>query len=300
MKTLFSFLFVAIFSIALTSFACSFDEPSNSQFAITVATANATAHATTHQDGGSDEMVITGLSGLLADDQHVLDSEVLSAISGATINPAYIGEYTLNGDININGKFFDAGAGNSEFRSTANGGGFAVVVLNDGNSGGSISLRKYTATPDIDDFTGLVNYQEYIGGSYHYFGRSTVVVSDNTVGSEDGTFKWYLMENGANLAEKMSLSSNGTLLVDGSFGTFDEYDDAMLLKQSIGEEDIQKLEQLGIAHKKYKMDDNNIYNLVHDGYYLDLQKMIRLLAGGVYQNREYIESLERRIEALEK
>ena len=34
------------------------------------------AHKTRHQDAGADEISVTGLSGLLADDQHVLDSEV--------------------------------------------------------------------------------------------------------------------------------------------------------------------------------------------------------------------------------
>lgn len=35
------------------------------------------AHATSHEDGGGDEISVAGLSGLLADDQHVLDAEVL-------------------------------------------------------------------------------------------------------------------------------------------------------------------------------------------------------------------------------
>ena len=34
------------------------------------------AHKARHQDGGADEISVTGLSGLLADDQHVLDAEV--------------------------------------------------------------------------------------------------------------------------------------------------------------------------------------------------------------------------------
>ena len=34
------------------------------------------AHKTRHQDAGADEISVTGLSGLLADDQHVLDTEV--------------------------------------------------------------------------------------------------------------------------------------------------------------------------------------------------------------------------------
>ena len=37
------------------------------------------AHKALHQDGGSDELDVTGLSGLLADDQHVLDAEAVAA-----------------------------------------------------------------------------------------------------------------------------------------------------------------------------------------------------------------------------
>ena len=40
------------------------------------------AHKTPHQDGGADQVSVTGLSGLLADDQHVLDAEV-SAVAVA-------------------------------------------------------------------------------------------------------------------------------------------------------------------------------------------------------------------------
>jgi hypothetical protein len=38
------------------------------------------AHKTSHQDAGADEISVGGLSGLLADDQHVLDTEVVAAI----------------------------------------------------------------------------------------------------------------------------------------------------------------------------------------------------------------------------
>ncbi len=41
------------------------------------------AHKTTHQNGGGDEVSVTGLSGLLADDQHVLDAEAVSAVEAA-------------------------------------------------------------------------------------------------------------------------------------------------------------------------------------------------------------------------
>ncbi len=46
------------------------------------------AHDTTHEDTGGDEVSVVGLSGLLADDQHVLDAEALAAAvqSGAITN----------------------------------------------------------------------------------------------------------------------------------------------------------------------------------------------------------------------
>ncbi|KKL10152.1 hypothetical protein LCGC14_2558710, partial [marine sediment metagenome] len=44
-------------------------------------------HKTRHQNGGNDEISVTGLSGLLADDQHVLDAEVIAvAVAKATYN----------------------------------------------------------------------------------------------------------------------------------------------------------------------------------------------------------------------
>ena len=41
-------------------------------------------HDSRHEDGGNDEIVVTGLSGLLADDQHVLDAEVTAVAVALT------------------------------------------------------------------------------------------------------------------------------------------------------------------------------------------------------------------------
>jgi hypothetical protein len=46
------------------------------------------AHKTSHQDTGTDEISVTGLSGTLADDQHIIDSEAVSAMgTKANSNP---------------------------------------------------------------------------------------------------------------------------------------------------------------------------------------------------------------------
>lgn len=42
-------------------------------------------HSASHENGGADEISVTGLSGLLADDQHVLDAEVL-AVAAALVH----------------------------------------------------------------------------------------------------------------------------------------------------------------------------------------------------------------------
>ena len=47
------------------------DDPGNDEVDVTIATTGTAAHASSHQDGGSDEIVVTGLSGLLADPQKV-------------------------------------------------------------------------------------------------------------------------------------------------------------------------------------------------------------------------------------
>jgi hypothetical protein len=54
------------------------------------------AHKLRHQDGGADELSVTGLSGLLADDQHVLDAEVTAValpLAGGTLT----GQLLLSG-----------------------------------------------------------------------------------------------------------------------------------------------------------------------------------------------------------
>lgn len=71
-------------------------------------------HNTRHENGGADEISVVGLSGLLADDQHVLDAEVtavavaltlydaqtiLAAVSDNTPVAVTVGEQTLVGRI---------------------------------------------------------------------------------------------------------------------------------------------------------------------------------------------------------
>lgn len=47
-------------------------------------------HGADHENGGTQEISVTGLSGLLADDQHVLDAEVITASEPYAIKWALI------------------------------------------------------------------------------------------------------------------------------------------------------------------------------------------------------------------
>lgn len=58
-------------------------------------------HKTTHQDGGTDEISVTGLSGLLADDQHVLDTEVLAVAEDKTKKGVASGYADLDGTTKV-------------------------------------------------------------------------------------------------------------------------------------------------------------------------------------------------------
>ena len=62
----------------------------------TLAGITSDAHKTSHQDTGSDEISVTGLSGLLADDQHVLDAEVTAVAIASTQKAATNGVASLN------------------------------------------------------------------------------------------------------------------------------------------------------------------------------------------------------------
>lgn len=63
-----------------------------------VAAGTPDAHNTSHQNGGADEVSVIGLSGLLADDQHVLDAEVLAVAAAKGVNADITSMTGLNDD----------------------------------------------------------------------------------------------------------------------------------------------------------------------------------------------------------
>ena len=70
---------------------------------------SAGAHKTTHQNGGADEITVAGLDGLLADDQHVLDTEALAAAEAGAASAATASKLVIR-DISARAKFAAPGA----------------------------------------------------------------------------------------------------------------------------------------------------------------------------------------------
>ena len=111
----------------------------------------------------------------------------------------------------------------------------------------------------------------------------------------------------ATAGERMRLSTAGVLGVDASgVGTaaqvdlFDDYDDAIVLRQGLSERQTELLERLGIMEKKAPVPGKG----PNPGYWLNLQPMLALLAGGVYQTRQrldnYVARLEGKVAMLER
>ena len=119
------------------------------------------------------------------------------------------------------------------------------------------------------------------------YGKFTLITVDVSDGAEDGKFQWSLANTGTLNNVAMELSGAGGLGVDADIGTaddpvalFDSYDDALMLKQGIQERNAELLADMGVFTRK---DTGS-------GYMMNIQPMTRLLAGGIYQNRELIEN----------
>lgn len=62
-------------------------------------------HASYHENTGADEISVAGLSGLLADDQHVLDAEVVAAVEAAGLTFAENKGIILDAALSADGKW---------------------------------------------------------------------------------------------------------------------------------------------------------------------------------------------------
>lgn len=150
----------------------------------------ALAHKTRHENAGADKINVTGLSGLLADDQHVLDSEVLAAAG------ENIGITSMTG---LN----DDGIPLAKVANAASDGANSDITSLDALTGGQIAFPA-TAVPSANANT-LDDYEEGSWTPDLQFGDAKVDITyNNQVG-------WY-----TKIGRLVSVSAHVSLTSKGS------------------------------------------------------------------------------------
>lgn len=257
------------------------------------------------------------LSGKITDDDLVgltttqeLDNKTLDAsvAKGTWTNSGTwtLPPFALGGSVTLNSQVFDAGSGELVVDTDDDAAGIRVRSTQNAQTGAQLVGEHDSDNPLGGDIVmrwlgiGRNDADETI--QYHgiYF-----QISDPTDGSEDSRYTWGAYVDGS-WNDAMILTGAGVLTVDDSYGTFDDHDDAKLLKDAIKDGKKEVLEAIGVYQKKYKMDSDGMYikddrgNLIQVGYMVNVQDYFKLLSGGVYQNRDKIDTLELRIAELEK
>lgn len=175
--------------------------------------------------------------------------------------------------------------------STGAGAGLSTTVTNDGNLGAAFTTSHASASPANDDeISNWFIWAQDSGGGWQYYFKTQYIATNVTAGAETGKIVWQIYDGGT-LNTAMYLLGDGTLYTDLAPQVFDNYDDAQLLKLSISGGDKKLLVDAGV----FIQTDNG----TSPKYMMNTQAMMSLIAGGVYQNRDKIDLLEKRIAELE-
>lgn len=214
---------------------------------------------------------------------------------------------TLGGTVTLNVQVFDAGSGDAIVNTTGLLHGVVINSTNDGDYGAALDLYHISASPAANDLIGIVRYlgKDSAGNTTGYAEFQARIV-DPADGSETAKWAVWIRNSGAN-NEAMRVAADGGLSIDAEAGgaaghvlVFDDKDDALLLRDGISGQALEKLEEIGVMEQK---DTGS-------GWLLNLRPMAYLLAGGIYQNRALIdntvnmftarfESVDEKIERLE-
>lgn len=216
-----------------------------------------------------NETDVTGWPGLLTNDQHVLDSEVISAIE------------------NVN-ETLDINVGSGYLRSQTSGNNLLYALSTADNFYTQVYLKWLDPSPDTNDYMSLVFRARNSVNAEISYAQIINKFTNITSGNESSILTWTLMNNGeANPV--MQLTGDGTLYLDEGTDIFDEYDDAIRLKRAFSQGEKTALKEIGVIVTDFENGKDVI----------DTQKLLALLAGGVYQNRDRIDDLEFRLSQLE-
>jgi len=224
----------------------------------------------------------------------------IASLSGAVTfsdTVALNGVTTLGASLMVNSQLFNAGAGNAEIQSTAGYGGLIVKSAGTGAAGARLDLYHNSSLPATGDIVGTIRaIGKDSAPAETEWAKVEFLVENVTHTAEAGKMRIQLMTAGDTWNEALRLSSAGVLAVDlAGSGTpaqvdlFDDYDDALVLRQGIQENNRELLANMGVLERK---DTGS-------GYMMKLQPMVRLLAGGIYQTRELIDNMQTKIETLE-
>jgi hypothetical protein len=154
---------------------------------------NAAAHNTKHQNGGADEIVVTGLSGLLADDQHVLDAEVLAVAAAKGANADITSMTGLDNDGIPYAKVY--GAGNLYFPD--------YNEADQGLAGNGESVKAYIDAIGADSATLCFRHNSGSATTTYTFSTDETIPSNIKVVIEKGAI--------------LSIAGANTLTINGAF-----------------------------------------------------------------------------------
>lgn len=194
----------------------------------------------------------------------------------------------------LTNKTLNAGSGSIPVNTTGNIKGIEITSTSGSSVGPALNMVHHSGTPANGDSCFQLTGRSYNVNSLEYtYGLIRITTPDISEGSSNGGFEIWLLDEEV-LNQALILSSEGILYVDDSYDTFDEYDDAEVLREGISKGNKALLLSLGVIVEK--RDDYG--SIIPDEYMISTQRLINLIAGGVYQNRDYIESLEARIAEL--
>lgn len=201
---------------------------------------------------------------------------------------------TLQGTLYLNNKDFNAGSTALKVYTTGASDGFQLWNSADGTSGAYYITVHNSTSPADNDKIGAFQFYANTAG-IEAIGEFNCTLVDAT--GRSGEFVW-ILKNSGNLNTAMTLSSAGVLAVDDSYDTFDDYDDALTLRQGISEGNKELMREIGVLKVVDIKDEDG--KIIGQKDMIQLQAFNKLLAGGIYQNRDRIDALEARINELEK
>ena len=229
----------------------------------------------------------------------ITDNRILVSSGGVPVWSNTLPACTFGSTVTLNDQYFDAGSG--YLSSLTTGATSGILFCNSAGTQQLFTLRHQSASAADWDYQ-TINFQSYndnVSPETITYGALNFYSADISDGAEDGAFYIYLMNAGTD-NNVLTLTGAGALGIDINSGityadanhpvsVFDKYDDALVLREGIQMQALDKLVDIGVFSKKN----------TGSGYMMNIQPMTRLLAGGIYQNRAKIDSLDERLNRLE-